>query len=845
MTLVIEREDSTWRDQSTVPPTEIARYGPQYGGRTWKVAGLALGMGLLAAAMYYAELNDLFLHEFYRYLFIFPIALAAYAFGITGGVGAGLLYAVLFSPILLHHIRYDGVSADTLEALTTILVFNLVAFSVANLADLQRRQEQLQSALEQIGTLIEKGLDVDELSAAILDSGMRLCRAELGEIIVRDELADELKSVVQRGTGDNLQFSATHTQGEVSLAQWLLANDKPILLNHLDRDPRFSQQADGVPVIRSLLAAPLQRGFTSVGLVAVMNKQDGLFTSDDLEILKAIAEKGRMAIENARLHAQTDEKLSERVKEFANLATLGVALSSTLDVEELLETAVTHASQALQAPLCDIRLVEDGQLRTRAAVGFPARNMDGVIVDTEDELHTALDELQPVAVEDLNQESALPPGWRLSVVSAGGRCYLGVPLVARGSRLGMISFYRLEPHRWLTHEIDLAMTIAHTIASAVANAQLFQAVSERKRWTDFVLRGLGEGVMTTDPEGRIDTFNPVAERITGWSSEEVVGSRSCELFSLPNQKAEETGTCPCPHHEALLIEPDSGFQAKKREFVRPDGARITLTTTTAPLYNAANEWIGTVTIFRDISEAERLDKLQADFISMVSHELRTPLTNIMLSVGLLRRNAVASGNQMEVVELLHSQTERLNRFVEDVLTASRLDTQQIDVQLRPVPVPPILRRSVETMRIERGQRRFELRAQPNLPYVLADANKLEVVLHNLLTNAVHYSSPGSVIEVGAWAHEESVIISVADEGIGITSKDQERIFDRFYRGDTSDSQPSSGHGLGLYLCKRLIEAQAGEIWVESEPGVGSRFSLRLPVYTGGENDGDYEESSGH
>jgi PAS domain S-box-containing protein len=688
--------------------------------------------------------------------------------------------------------------------------------------------------VEQIGILVEKSLDVDELSAAILDSSMKVCRADLGEIIIRDGITDELKTIISRGAGGNSPFQAT-TQREVSLADWLRDNDEPILLNHIHRDPRFSQQAPGEPVVRSLLAVPLQRGFESFGFLAVMNKQKGLFTSEDLEILKAVAEKGQMAIENARLHAQTDERLRERVREFANLAGLGVALSATLDLDDLLETAVTHASRTLHVPLCDIRLVEGAQLCTRAAVGFPGWSMDQPAIDIADQLQMALEDLKPLVIEDLNQDSLLPASWRRAAISAGARCYLGMPLVARGSSLGIISFCRTEPHNWQTHEIDLAMTVANTIASAVANAQLFQVVSERKRWTELVLRGLGDGVMTTDREGRIDTFNPVAERITGWSMEELAGRRSCELFNPRGQGPGETESCPCPHHAALLVEPDSGFRAKKRQFVRPDGTQLTLATTAAPLYNSANDWIGTVTIFRDISEAERQDQLQADLISMISHELRAPLTNIMLSVDLLRRGVATSWNTHEVVDLLHSQTERLHHFVEDVLTATRLETGRTLVQLRPLPVAPLLERTVRATLIRSSQRRFEITVQPDLPYVLADASKVEVVVHNLLTNAVNYSSPDSLIKVGARAdgNGASVIITVTDEGIGIASEHREHIFDRFYRVNSSESQSASGFGLGLYLCKRLIEAQNGEIWAESELGAGSQFSVRLPVATEG------------
>jgi signal transduction histidine kinase len=160
-----------------------------------------------------------------------------------------------------------------------------------------------------------------------------------------------------------------------------------------------------------------------------------------------------------------------------------------------------------------------------------------------------------------------------------------------------------------------------------------------------------------------------------------------------------------------------------------------------------------------------------------------------------------------------------------------LDADRIEVQLQPVTLHPLLSRTIESVRAKRAHHKFEILIQEDLPYVLADEPKLDIILHNLLTNAVNYSSPDSTITVEARKDNGHVVISVADEGVGIPPEHRERIFERFYRVNPADSQRVYGYGLGLYICKKLVEAQGGRIWVESQEGVWSRFSFSLKSFT--------------
>ena len=222
---------------------------------------------------------------------------------------------------------------------------------------------------------------------------------------------------------------------------------------------------------------------------------------------------------------------------------------------------------------------------------------------------------------------------------------------------------------------------------------------------------------------------------------------------------------------------------------------------------------------------------------MVSHELRSPLASINASLDLLLKSNLDKATQREMLEIIRSQSARLNDFVKEVLDVSRLEAGEIRLYRQPVTLVPLIRRAVRTLEARAEGHRFEIRVQEGLPFVFADESKVEFVLNNLLENAVNYSPRGGIITVEAWKQTDGdVVITVADEGVGIAPEHQERIFDRFYRVDTGNSHGIYGHGLGLYIARKLVEAQGGRIWVESEVGVGSRFSFTLPKMEVGDED---------
>ncbi len=231
-------------------------------------------------------------------------------------------------------------------------------------------------------------------------------------------------------------------------------------------------------------------------------------------------------------------------------------------------------------------------------------------------------------------------------------------------------------------------------------------------------------------------------------------------------------------------------------------------------------------------ELRKLDQTRAEFVSLVSHQIRAPLTNMRGAVERLQMSCGVNNGCAHMFTIMDQQVSRLDRLVQDVLDANHLEAGELVLHPEPISLLPAVRRVVEQMRVRRSDRPWHLRETPGLPLVYADRDRLLEVLANLLDNADKYAPADTAVFIEIRADEIEVVISVRDCGLGLPPDSLERIFDKFYRVDGSDAQAAYGYGLGLYVCRRLIEAQNGRVWAENHPQGGAVFSVALPVWQG-------------
>jgi signal transduction histidine kinase len=244
---------------------------------------------------------------------------------------------------------------------------------------------------------------------------------------------------------------------------------------------------------------------------------------------------------------------------------------------------------------------------------------------------------------------------------------------------------------------------------------------------------------------------------------------------------------------------------------------------------------GTVYAFRDLTEDRVLEELRSDFVATVSHELRTPLAAIYGAALTLQRDdlpldEMQRGNLMDVIA---TESERLARTVNDILWASRLDAERVQLEVGSHDPRELAQTVIRAARVQLPAAvSLSLSCEDDLPPVAGDPDKVRQVLTNLVDNAIKYSPTGGRVDVAVSCSDRRVRFTVADQGLGIPQSEQRRIFDKFYRVDPNLTRGVGGTGLGLYISRELVRRMNGTIWVESRETEGSRFSFELPVATG-------------
>jgi signal transduction histidine kinase len=239
---------------------------------------------------------------------------------------------------------------------------------------------------------------------------------------------------------------------------------------------------------------------------------------------------------------------------------------------------------------------------------------------------------------------------------------------------------------------------------------------------------------------------------------------------------------------------------------------------------------GTVYAFRDLTEERRVERLKSEFVSTISHELRTPLAAIYGAALTLRRKEPALVTQREgLLDIIASESERLARIVNDILWVSRLESGTLQAAVERCDATELASAVVAAADAHRPENlKISLEIEPDLPPVVADADKLRQILANLIDNAVKYSPDGGAVRLALTRQDTFVRFAVTDDGLGIPPAEHERIFEKFYRLDPELTRGVGGTGLGLYITRELVRLMDGRVSVESKEGAGSTFRVDLP-----------------
>lgn len=336
-----------------------------------------------------------------------------------------------------------------------------------------------------------------------------------------------------------------------------------------------------------------------------------------------------------------------------------------------------------------------------------------------------------------------------------------------------------------------------------------------------IVESSDDAILATTLDGRIMTWNPGAERLYGYSRTEVVGRH----ISVLHARQHDT--------DALFRRIVNGERVTRLETANltKDGRRIDVSLTVCPIADRGGRIVSASSIAHDITHRKLLDQMKDDFVGTVSHELRTPLTAIKGFIELVADGDAGpvTDTQREFLQIAARNSDKLAVLINDLIDMNLIESHRLEIQLKPLNLSPVLADVAATFQVMAHTKGLAFRhAADSLPQVLGDSARLVQVFSNLVSNAIKYTPQGEV-GLQALAKGDSVEVTVYDTGIGLSGEERDQLFTRFFRGRSSVVTAVGGTGLGLVIAKAIVERHNGTIQVESRPGEGSRFIVRLPV----------------
>lgn len=367
---------------------------------------------------------------------------------------------------------------------------------------------------------------------------------------------------------------------------------------------------------------------------------------------------------------------------------------------------------------------------------------------------------------------------------------------------------------------------------------LANQLSEVATKSEIVINAIGDGVIAVDGKGVVQLINPAAQEILGWGKQDALMLSYKSILKLTDDANAELDPTNDPIQQVL----NTNQQARSHKLiaVTSSGKKIAVAVVASPIGDMGS---GAIAVFRDITNERAEEREQAEFISTASHEMRTPVASIegYLGLALNPNTATIDEKARDFILKAHEAAQHLGRLFQDLLDVSKSEDGRLTNTPRVIDVVPFTQTIVQGLTQKASEKGLKLVFVPEsesgsgqgikklMPvyYVNLDNDHIREVLDNLIENAIKYTLQGE-IRIDVTGTEDRVVVSIKDTGLGIPAEDIPHLFQKFYRVDNMDRQSIGGTGLGLYLCRRLVEAMQGRLWVESTFGSGSTFFVELP-----------------
>ncbi len=406
-----------------------------------------------------------------------------------------------------------------------------------------------------------------------------------------------------------------------------------------------------------------------------------------------------------------------------------------------------------------------------------------------------------------------------------------------------------DPRFWNEHGVQLLITLAAAglgewvwWRSRRAHSQnekvavLTSNLTQEQLKSQALMSAMGEGVMVVDAAGRTQLFNRAAQELTGWDETSALGIEYNLVLKLKDGKDADITPDSDPFRIAWAkrtLEVSNNLSLTTQ-----GGRKIPASLSVSPIYAADGTPTGAIALFRDVSTERAIERQKEEFVSTASHEMRTPVAAIEGYVSLAMNPNVATidDRAKNYLTKAHDAIAHLGELFRDLLSVTKAEEGKLDAKMEPVNITKLITSAVDDMQFVARKKNLSLVLQTSgdggksiapIYYAKANPERLREVVMNLIDNAVKFTPQGGVTVTLSGTSQE-VSVAVTDTGLGIPAEDISHLFQKFYRVDSTDTRTIGGTGLGLYLCRTVIEIFGGKIWVTSKKGQGSTFTFSLP-----------------
>ena len=756
------------------------------------------------------------------------------------------------------------------------LIGNQVSITLQNLkllTETRRRLGEVNLLLDfsrQLGSL-----DPQEILDTLVSSIRQVMPHAHGvRIILWDDELGNLRTDAAAGYTDNLALKEiahlpgvslvgrSYQQGEaLNVAEVDFANDFNLPADHLLR----YREATGGRLPVSALLVPIKAADDTLGVVELDNfNTTGAFSREDQALIESLTQQIALALENARLFSESRElneeleaRVSRRTQELAQehqltqtLLQISTELSSSLDLDMVLNRSLKMLNDATGSEQSSIVIIRPGEknLIYRAGAGLyqppPMGGSPSRLKLGEGLAGWVIENRESVIIPDL----MLDERWKSDQgVTTIYRSSLTVPLIVGQDALGCLMLYHRTVDHFGEEQLASIQAAANQFAVTINNGELFQLIRDQAEDLGNMLRaqqieasrstamleGVGDGVLVTDNQNMITLFNDAAESMLEIQRDQIIGQPLESFTGLFGSAAQSWMNTI--HSWSRSEQPQQNLEMYSERLVLEDGRVISVHI--SPV-SSQYEFLGTISIFRDITHQVEVDRLKSEFVATVSHELRTPMTPIKGYVEFLLMGGAGELNeqQQQFVEIIKSNLDRLSILVNDLLDVSRIEAGKIALSFQPIDLKDTLDEVVASILQQSKEEAHPVEIKTKLPKKLSsiygDTERIRQIISNLIDNAYKYAPENSTITINITEADNQIQVDIIDQGIGIFPDEQEKIFERFYRGENHLVMATAGTGLGLPIVKELVEMHSGKLWVSSSgiPKEGSTFSFTLPVY---------------